>query len=208
MDWKNILHWLTLRKGLLDAVVFSGGEPTLQNGLIQAINDVKNMGFEIGLHTGGCRPETIRELLPALDWIGLDIKSSKYNYDHITGVENSGMKAWESLYIILQSKIAYEIRTTYHPDLIKEVDMLTLAAELAHSDVKNWVVQLFSAKGCIDYELVANEQATPSNTFLKQLKAAFLQNEEKHECNNLHDKSGLYQIDVELKTNHRKFLIR
>jgi pyruvate formate lyase activating enzyme len=95
------------------------------------------MGFGVGLHTGGFNPGLLRQLLPLLDWIGLDIKAPRHAYARITGVPRSGEAAWESLDLTLGSSVPYEVRTTYHPDLLTESDLRTLARELAGSDARN-----------------------------------------------------------------------
>ena len=56
MQWSAVMSFLQRRQGLLDAVVFSGGEPTLQHGLRQAMTEVRGLGFKVGLHTGGAYP--------------------------------------------------------------------------------------------------------------------------------------------------------
>ena len=61
--WDNLINLLEHRKGIVDAVVFSGGEPLMQDNLPQAMSAVKNMGYEIGLHTGGYRPEALQKVL-------------------------------------------------------------------------------------------------------------------------------------------------
>ena len=73
--WENLIHLLEHRKGIIDGVVFSGGEPLAQKNLPQAMEAVKNMGFEIGMHTGGYNPEALKKVLPYLSWVGFDIKS-------------------------------------------------------------------------------------------------------------------------------------
>ena len=67
-----MLAWLQNRRGLLDGVVFSGGEPTLQPGLEAAAGQVRELGFRVGLHTAGSAPAALREVLPLLDWVGFD----------------------------------------------------------------------------------------------------------------------------------------
>ena len=64
--WHKFIDFLEQRKGILDAVVFSGGEPLVQEGLIDAIKDVKSLGYIVGLHTGGYRPEFFTEVLESL----------------------------------------------------------------------------------------------------------------------------------------------
>ena len=73
--WSKFVEFLKTRTKLLDAVVFSGGEPLVQNGLETAIKQVKELGFKIGLHTGGYRPEHLEKIIPLLDWVGFDIKA-------------------------------------------------------------------------------------------------------------------------------------
>ena len=72
--WEKFLDFLEKRKGILDAVVFSGGEPLWQDGLFDAMNQVKSMGFAVGLHTAGADSKRLEKVLPLVDWIGFDIK--------------------------------------------------------------------------------------------------------------------------------------
>ena len=74
VPWPEVLAFLKSRQGLLDGVVFSGGEPTLQAALPAALAEVRALGFQTALHTGGMYPERLHALLPLLDWVGLDIK--------------------------------------------------------------------------------------------------------------------------------------
>lgn len=115
IPWDEALHFLHKRRGLLDAVVFSGGEPTLQTTLPDAMREVKQLGFKIGLHTAGCYPKRLREVLPLCDWVGLDIKALPEDYPVITQIPRSGEKAWESLEILLASGVDHQIRTTPMP---------------------------------------------------------------------------------------------
>ena len=117
LDWKDVLAQLEQRQGFLDAVVFSGGEPTAQAGLPQAIRDTKCLGYKIGLHTAGCYPERLEKLLPLLDWIGLDIKELPQHYESLTGVPTSGARAWESLALALRGGVPLQVRTTLDPGI-------------------------------------------------------------------------------------------
>lgn len=118
-SWDEVLAFLERRRGLLDAVVFSGGEPTMQSGLLGAVGAVKSMGFLAGLHTGGGYPEKLAELLPHLDWVGMDIKALFPDYAIITGVSSSGELAKHSSYLVRESGVAHEFRTTLHPYLLE-----------------------------------------------------------------------------------------
>lgn len=141
MSWDHVRSFLERRRGLLDGVVFSGGEPTLQAGLGDAVCEVRELGFEVGLHSAGMYPERLAGLLPALDWIGLDIKAPRQEYDAVTGVPGSGAKAWASLAHVLRSGIAYECRTTWHAGLFAPDRLLALGQELAELGVTHWSVQ-------------------------------------------------------------------
>lgn len=172
--WDRFLRWLEPRQGFLDAIVFSGGEPTLQPDLPAAMGDVKAMGFQVGLHTGGFHSGALRQVLPLLDWIGLDIKAPRQAYDRITGVDQSGQAAWASLEQVLGSGVPYEIRTTYHPDLLTEPELRALAAELASAGARHWVLQPFRSIGCADASLAVSAPGPPNVALLDRLEALFL----------------------------------
>ena len=141
LPWERALAFLRSRRGLLDGVVFSGGEPTLQAGLQAALAEVRAMGFATGLHTGGMYPDRLAAVLPLLDWVGLDIKGPAHRYDAITGVLGSGMKAFESMRRLLTSGLAHECRTTWHAGLFDLEELQTLGQHLADWGVQHWVVQ-------------------------------------------------------------------
>lgn len=147
--WQAIESFLLRRQGLLDAVVFSGGEPTLQSGLLDACLAARDMGFKVGLHTAGPYPERLDKLLPVLDWVGMDIKAPFSSYDRITQVPGSAARARESLSLLLESGVEHEIRTTLHAGLLSHAQVLELARELAGAGVRNFVLQAFRPQGCI-----------------------------------------------------------
>ncbi|NGX30665.1 MAG: Pyruvate formate-lyase-activating enzyme [Chlamydiae bacterium] len=156
--WDDVLDLLEKRKKLLDGVVFSGGEALMQPNLKNAIMDVKSLGFKIGLHTAGCLPKRLEEVLPLLDWIGMDIKAPFDKYENVTQVKNSGKQALESTELILKSECAYEFRTTVHRLLLSEEDIRLVAKQLLELGAKNFVLQNFRPKGCIDTQLVEAHQ--------------------------------------------------
>jgi pyruvate formate lyase activating enzyme len=143
----EVFAFLESRRVLLDGVVFSGGEPTLQPALLDAVQAVRNLGLRVGLHTAGMAPERFKSLLPWIDWVGFDVKAPFSAYSSITGVEQSGDKALASLRLLLASDTAYEVRTTFHPALLSLAEMVELRDELLSLHVKNYVVQLFRSAG-------------------------------------------------------------
>jgi pyruvate formate lyase activating enzyme len=158
LDFGRILAWLASRRGLLDAVVFSGGEPTAQPELSAAIDAVRALGFAVGLHTGGAYPRRLAEVLPKLDWVGIDVKAAVAEYATVTGVSDSGVSALASLDLVRRADIAYEVRTTVHALLTPPDAIERLARELAALGVERWILQSFRAIGCANAALVA---ATP-----------------------------------------------
>jgi pyruvate formate lyase activating enzyme len=162
-DWAATLAWLGTRRGLLDGVVFSGGEPTAQPGLAAAIRAVRAQGFAIGLHTGGGYPRRLAEVVGEVDWIGFDIKAASVDYAAVTGVRASGIAAFASLDLVLRSGVTVEIRTTVHPDVTSTAMLTALARELAGLGITHWVLQRFRPTGCATDALVA---AAPRGTRL------------------------------------------
>jgi len=141
ISWSDVQAFLEKRTGLLDALVFSGGEPTLQAALPAAIEEARSLGFKIGLHTAGPYPDRLRRLLPFVDWVGLDIKALPAGYPAVTGVPDSGERAWESLALLLDAGIALQVRTTVLPGWCDEQDIRPLADRLAAIGVGNHVLQ-------------------------------------------------------------------
>lgn len=90
VPWARVRDLLRRRRGLIDAVVFAGGEPTRQAALACAVDEVRAAGFAVGLHTAGAYPSRLAGLLPQLDWVGLDIKALPEQYGAVTGVAAFG----------------------------------------------------------------------------------------------------------------------
>jgi anaerobic ribonucleoside-triphosphate reductase activating protein len=153
-DWAGVLRWLATRRGLLDAVVFSGGEPTAQPAIVDAVRDVRALGYEVALHTAGAYPRRLATLLGDVAWVGLDVKAPLGDYARVTGVASSGVLAFESLDALVASGVAFEVRTTVHPSLTPPAALRALARELAARGVSRWVLQPFRALGCDDESLV------------------------------------------------------
>jgi len=174
LQWSKVLGLLQKRVGLIDGVVFSGGEPTLDPAVGSAIRDVRKLGFSVGLHTGGSYPQRLAELLPDLDWIALDIKAPFSQYEKITGVADSGEQARVCAESILASAVPYEFRTTVHPSLLSETEILELAQTLVAMGVKNYALQSFRAQGCKTKALKATAIAGfPSEKLVQQLAEMF-----------------------------------
>lgn len=149
------MAFLESRRGLLDGVVFSGGEPTLQAALPDAIREARQLGFRIGLHSAGPYPERLAAVLPLIDWIGFDVKAAFDEYERITTVPGSGVRANVSLSHVLASGVKCDIRTTVHKSLLDSAALTRLTADLDAMGVENHRIQEFRAAGCNNQELIS-----------------------------------------------------
>lgn len=159
LDWAQVVALLKRRVGLIDAVVFSGGEPTVDPALEDAMCQMRALGFGIGLHTAGAYPRRLAEVLPLVDWVGVDVKASFEHYRNITRVTNSGRRALASAEAVLASGVPHEFRTTVHPGLHPEHKVLALAHALSAVGVQHYALQVFRALGCADERLSAMSTA-------------------------------------------------
>ncbi|HET7160001.1 MAG TPA: anaerobic ribonucleoside-triphosphate reductase activating protein [Burkholderiales bacterium] len=141
MRWSDVEAFLKTRRGLLDAVVFSGGEPTVQAALPAAMRTVKAMGFLVGLHTAGIYVKRLAEVLPVVDWVGMDIKADFDDYERVTGVPGSGRAARSSAELIIRSGVAYQFRTTVDPCLLTASDTELIASKLSQMGARHHVLQ-------------------------------------------------------------------
>ncbi|MBW2027181.1 MAG: anaerobic ribonucleoside-triphosphate reductase activating protein [Deltaproteobacteria bacterium] len=124
-----ILNFLKQRQGLLDGVVISGGEPTLQPGLFAFCQKLKELGYAVKLDTNGTRPDVIRGLLRAglVDYIAMDIKAALVDYSLFTPKDSVASKIQKSIQLIMEFASAYEFRTTCIKPIINEASVRSIA---------------------------------------------------------------------------------
>lgn len=137
------MDFLKRRVGLLEGVVFSGGEPTFWCGLDDYIASIRDMGYLVALHTNGAFPDHLDRLVEAelLDWVAMDVKAPFDCYAQINGAPASGGQARKSVAILLASDIPVEFRTTVHPDLLSKDDIFNVAATLNDMGASRYVLQ-------------------------------------------------------------------
>lgn len=141
MTWTNIVSFLSARKGKLDGVVLSGGEPLMQPDIVDLARQIKEMGFKVGVHTSGVYPEKLQEIVFYIDWVGLDIKAPWNKYDILCGRKNIASKVKESLAFLLEQGISFEARTTCDPTYLTPDDIFQIATELKANGVKTYALQ-------------------------------------------------------------------
>ena len=145
--WPQVRELLEKRHGLLDGVVFSGGEPTRQPGLAAAMHEVKALGFGVGMHTAGPYPKRFAEVLPLCDWVGLDIKAPENLYGAVTGVQSAAAKAFACLRVALDSPVDLQVRTTVDPMIMSDDDVAGLTGILSDLGVREHVIQTVRMEG-------------------------------------------------------------
>jgi pyruvate formate lyase activating enzyme len=166
---KYFFDFLKKRKGLLEGVCITGGEPTLNRDLPKFVKKIKKLGYLVKLDTNGSEPEMLKKLITEnlLDYLAMDIKAPlglnfqlptsnfKLNsnsqiskYQKATGVKINREKIKKSIEIIKNSDIEYEFRTTIVPTIQKKEDILEIAREI--SPAKRYILQNFRPEKTID----------------------------------------------------------
>lgn len=117
-----ILDFLKKRKGFLDGVVISGGEPTIHHDLFFLCDKLKALGFPIKIDTNGSHPEVIQKLINdgLVDYIAMDIKTDPFKYFSFTDAGFDPKNILKSIKVIMESPIDYEFRTTCIKPLVNE----------------------------------------------------------------------------------------
>ena len=153
---EDVMEFLKRRKGMLEGVCITGGEPTVTEELRDLIKDIKDLGYKVKLDTNGTNPDVLKELVAEglLDYIAMDVKAPAGKYGDIVGREVDLGAIRKSMEYIQNCGIEYEFRTTYLPTLNKE-DILEIARTIKGS--KKYVLQQFRNKLTNDPEFAKNE---------------------------------------------------
>lgn len=165
----DLFLFLNDRAGKLDAVVITGGEPTIHADLPEFIKEIGDLGYKIKLDTNGTNPALLQTLLENnfLDYVAMDIKAPEHKYDKITGVRPDLINIKKSIKIIKESGLPYEFRTTIVPGLITKEDIKEFAGLIAGAD--KWFLQQFKP----DTQLLNEnfERISPYNSkILKEMR--------------------------------------
>lgn len=143
--------FLKKRKGILDGVCITGGEPLLQNGIEEFIEKIKELGFLVKLDTNGAFPQKLRSLIDKklVDYVAMDIKNSQEKYPLTCGVNKNGDDFFapfkESIGLLLENRVSYEFRTTIVRELhsIEDIEKIGLLI----SGAENYYLQNFKDSG-------------------------------------------------------------
>jgi len=137
----EILEFLENRKGKIDGVVVTGGEPTIQPGLLSFLRFVKDLGYFVKLDTNGTNPEVINQCigLGLVDFFAMDIKAPFEKYEVLAGIYIDLVDIIESKSLIINSGIDYQFRTTFAKDYLDEEDIDKI--KVALKGVKDYKIQ-------------------------------------------------------------------
>lgn len=145
ITFPEAISFLKTRQGLLDAVVFSGGECLIHKKIAAQIKDVKALGYLIKIDTNGSQPGVLKQLIEEnlIDYVALDFKAIQSKFQQITQSELFA-EFEQSLDILLQSNIRFEVRTTYHSELISTEEINAMVGYLdAKKYTGNYYIQFF-----------------------------------------------------------------
>ena len=118
VEVSEIVNEIKRNIDFLDAVTITGGEPTLQlKGLVELCKGLKELGLYVKIDTNGSRPDALKELVKCLDFISLDVKVPPDKYGIVSGINVDSVTLLNSLNILKNSYIDYEVRTTVVPGL-------------------------------------------------------------------------------------------
>jgi pyruvate formate lyase activating enzyme len=133
---EEILSFLSKRKGLLEGVVISGGEPLLHDDIVDFVKKIKDLRLLVKIDTNGTFPERINELLQKqlVDYIAMDVKAPKNKYTQLTGVKTDLSKIEASIDLLKTKAPAYEFKTTFIPGLLTKEDIIEIAQWLKGAD--------------------------------------------------------------------------
>lgn len=134
MTDKELFSFLEKRKGLLDGVTITGGEPCLRKDLKELIRNIKNIGYLVKLDTNGYSPDVLEDLLDSglIDYVAMDIKNSFAKYELTTGVKELDLsKIQRSISLLLTGSIDYEFRTTVINEFHEDSDFVAIGDIIA-----------------------------------------------------------------------------
>ena len=122
---EDVLNFFEKRKGALEGVVITGGEPTLQTDLAEFAAKLKAMGFFVKLDTNGTNPEVVKNLIEKklVDFIAMDIKATFDKYEAVCGVSVSSKTILQTMQYIEESGLPYQYRTTYYKAVLNDEDI-------------------------------------------------------------------------------------
>ena len=170
MSEDQLLSFLEKRKGRLEGVCISGGEPTLQPDLEDFIRKIRAQGFAVKLDTNGTNPEKLARLIDEglLDYVAMDIKNSPAKYGETSGIDGMNTdNIQKSIDILMQNRVPYEFRTTVVEEFHTVEDIQDIGSWI--KGAPRYYLQTFVDSGGL---IAQNLHAVDAETMLKMKNAA------------------------------------
>jgi len=181
---KEFFEFLKKREKVLDGVVVSGGEPTLQKDLPEFLEKIKKSGFKIKLDTNGSNPEMLKELFEKklLNYVAMDVKAPLENYEKACGVKIDLKKIQESIELVKNSGVDYEFRSTVMPKLHSKEDFEKIG-ELVKGSKRFFLQQFAPMESALDKNFAKEKRF--SREEMQEFKKILEKFAEKVEIRNL-----------------------
>ena len=167
---EEFFRFLERRRGILDGVCVTGGEPLLQKDLIPFLQKIRDMGLAVKLDTNGSAPDRLAEILRVVppDYIAMDIKNSREKYAMTCGLSSFPEGVEQSIDRIMNSGIPYEFRTTVVRELHTIADIKSIARRIAGA--RHYYLQGFIDSG----DLIGENYSACTPAEMKEMLAAAL----------------------------------
>ncbi len=145
---EKVFSYLSERRGLLEGVVVSGGEPCLQKDLPDFLSALKKIGLKVKLDTNGSYPRMLSELITdgLVDYVAMDIKARKERYEEVAGIPASRVEP--SVSLLLEGRVPYEFRTTCVEGLLSLQDILSIGTWIHGASL--YCLQMFNPSVTLD----------------------------------------------------------
>lgn len=173
MTREELLAFLEKRRGLLDGVCITGGEPTLHPELPALLRAVRAMGFSVKLDTNGYRPDVLQTVLAEglVDYVAMDVKNGPDGYAAACGLADVELsKIEKSISLLMSESVGYELRTTVVHPVHTEAHIRAMAqwvSSLGKNPVKRWFLQPFADRDTVPFSGLSAPSETELNRFVQ-----------------------------------------
>lgn len=155
VPWEEVMERLNKKKGWIDGVVITGGEPTMFKDLCFLIQELKEADLKVKLDTNATNPDVVKKLLDdnMLDYVAIDIKAPFDKYDYVTKSVGLSQSVRETSETVIRSGVGHEFRTTVVPSLCEPQDVVQIAKYLGASGAKQYYIQQFNPRDILSQKL-------------------------------------------------------
>lgn len=172
----ELLAFLEKRKGLLDGVCITGGEPTLHKALPALLQQIKDRGFSLKLDTNGYRPEVLQQVVSMglVDYVAMDIKNAPEKYARTAGFPGISLqKIQESIRFLMEGQLPYEFRTTLVRELHTREDMAGIGqwlSSISNKPVKKYFLQAYTHRDSVLCSGLNPPESQQLQDFLQEIR--------------------------------------